>query len=375
MAYSDAANYNRVKSMQAFHVGTIIPWSGGQDTIPKGWLACTGGTLNVSNYPLLYECIGNTYGGTTDSTFGLPALNAKGIVDIFQGHYQFLRSTSATYPSGANNHPMSGLNTAPWSPNTTSTQTTDLYWSQIGGGTLTPGSGGDTGSVATTNHISTMDLVGTRVALSSDLTAVVQNIELVQGNYGTSYNVLGRKLGDAHWRSHEHSISVSGNSPSSYDIVGGVDTSCSSKWGGSPDWCGSGQSVDCRTGNSTQPSRLILTTSTEHLLCGGGNTRNTTESAGNGCTGGDMLAAASGSKKLQSALNQNFRSFSEIIGHDHGSVNVEFTSRLSAQSNFTLNTISPNNVVIDNQGGVNAATIEMSSLTPSIAMLFIIRAY
>ena len=94
MAYADAANYNRFKSMKGLPVGSIVPWAGDLAEIPRGWVACNGNTVQVTRYPLLYDVIGNSYGGTADSTFRLPPLNnsTKAIMDIFPGHFNYLRT-------------------------------------------------------------------------------------------------------------------------------------------------------------------------------------------------------------------------------------------------------------------------------------------
>ena len=49
------------------------------DSTYPGWLECDGRTLNVSDYRALYSVIGNTYGGTVDSTFKLPDYRSKKI--------------------------------------------------------------------------------------------------------------------------------------------------------------------------------------------------------------------------------------------------------------------------------------------------------
>ena len=49
------------------------------DNTYPGWLECDGRTLNVSEYRALYSVIGNTYGGTVDSTFKLPDYRSKKI--------------------------------------------------------------------------------------------------------------------------------------------------------------------------------------------------------------------------------------------------------------------------------------------------------
>ncbi len=368
MAYEDAANYNKIKSMRGFPIGTIVPWSGSTETIPKGWIACNGNTLNVTTYPLLFECIGNTYGGTAGSTFSLPSLNNRAIVDIFRGHYNFLKTSSATY-AATSNHPMGGLSSLPWRPQLDSTQTSDLYWNQIGAGTQTGGAGGDTGSNNNTVHTSTMDLVGVRSTLGAALTASVTGISLTDGTYGTSFNILERKLGDGHWPQHAHGITVTGSQALGHRQTGGQN-SCQTPWTGN---C-FGSSPECPSGQYAIDYRKY-STGQNHFRCGGGSISSTSESSGNGCSGGDTLAGRSGTRLYQSSVNSTAQSFSEIIGHSHGTVNINFTSRLVAQNSFTLNTITVNNVEIDNTAGRDAATINMTSTTPSLAMIFIIRAY
>ena len=107
------ANYNRVKTINAAPVGTILPWcessatSSLDDAIPKGWIVCDGKQLNAADYPLLALTIGNTYGpyretggppigiinsypnfdldgqrtGSID-IFNLPNFNQRALVDI-----------------------------------------------------------------------------------------------------------------------------------------------------------------------------------------------------------------------------------------------------------------------------------------------------
>lgn len=369
MAYADAANYNKLKSMRGFPVGTIIPYSGSTENIPKGWLACTGTNLNVVSYPLLYQCIGNTYGGTAGSTFALPSLSNRAVVDIFQGHYQYLKTTSATYPAGTGNHPMQGLNSEPWSPNLTSTQTSDLYWNQIGQGSTTPGAGGDTGSSNQTSYVSTMDLVGTRGTLSSTLAATVKNISLTEGDYSVGFNILERKLGDGHWPQHSHGLDAPGQQAIGHVVAGGQNQ-CQTPWTGN---C-YGPSPECPNGDYAVEYKKY-NTGQNHFRCGGGTIGTTTEGNGTGCSGGDMLSAQGGQRKFQTSLNQEIALFSDHIGHNHGTINIKFTSKLVAQANFSLNTIVPGTVQIDNTPGVNAATINMSSLTPTVAMIFIIKAF
>ena len=44
------------------------------DFAPRGWVLCDGSTLNISQYPVLFETIGNTFGGDDSTTFKVPDL-------------------------------------------------------------------------------------------------------------------------------------------------------------------------------------------------------------------------------------------------------------------------------------------------------------
>lgn len=61
-------------TLQAF-IGSIITWPSA--TPPTWGLICDGSTKNVSEYPDLYAVVGNTWGGTPDTTFVLPDLRGR----------------------------------------------------------------------------------------------------------------------------------------------------------------------------------------------------------------------------------------------------------------------------------------------------------
>ena len=100
-------NYNRIKAAKASPVGTIMPWTGSTsesalspDSIPKGWIVCNGAQLRAKDYPILAQILGNTYGpvvepgqpfvGITnsypsyqdDDVFNLPLLNQQALIDL-----------------------------------------------------------------------------------------------------------------------------------------------------------------------------------------------------------------------------------------------------------------------------------------------------
>lgn len=45
--------------------------------IPAGWLFCDGTIYNTSEYPALYQAIGNTFGGEYPDTFAIPDLRGR----------------------------------------------------------------------------------------------------------------------------------------------------------------------------------------------------------------------------------------------------------------------------------------------------------
>jgi microcystin-dependent protein len=60
--------------MEAF-IGTILPWP--MNWAPEGWVLCNGQILQVNQYQALYSLIGNVYGGTAPTTFGVPDLRGR----------------------------------------------------------------------------------------------------------------------------------------------------------------------------------------------------------------------------------------------------------------------------------------------------------
>jgi len=61
-------------------IGEIIAFGG--NFVPRGWFACDGSLLPVSQHMDLYSILRNTYGGTPDHTFNLPDLRGRVPVGI-----------------------------------------------------------------------------------------------------------------------------------------------------------------------------------------------------------------------------------------------------------------------------------------------------
>jgi hypothetical protein len=363
MAYADAIKYNKLKSLSGYPVGTIVPWSGTEDTIPVGWKVCNGSYLNITAYPRLFKCIGNTYGGTAGSTFRLPDIVGKGIIDIFRGHYGYLKSTASTY-SNTNNNPMGGLNTAAWTPVTTRGISDDPYWAQIGNA-----DNGNTGS-ATGNPVpSTIDLVGVRNNSIPGLSATVSGLALTPGILQRGYQIMPRKLGDGHIAIHAHTIPTQTGQEISH-TQGSTNLDDIEDFWRSP--CEPQTTFE---NNAKRTDEYRNNVTGDHARPGGGNTSANNEFAGNGFSGGDMLAHVGGQKNFHTSINAEFRTWASIGGHSHGSNTITFTSGLSVRSTSTYTDIVSSDVVIDNSAGLDAGTINATTSCPSVSMIFIIKVF
>jgi microcystin-dependent protein len=67
--------------MSTPYVGEIRMFGG--NFAPVGWAQCQGQLLPISEYEVLFQLIGTTYGGDGQSTFGLPDL--RGRLPVHQG--------------------------------------------------------------------------------------------------------------------------------------------------------------------------------------------------------------------------------------------------------------------------------------------------
>jgi microcystin-dependent protein len=64
-------------------VGQII--AVGFNFAPAGWALCQGQLLPISEYEVLYQLIGTTFGGDGQQTFGLPDLRGRAALGMGQG--------------------------------------------------------------------------------------------------------------------------------------------------------------------------------------------------------------------------------------------------------------------------------------------------
>jgi len=72
--------------MSTPYVGEIRMF--GFNRLPQGWLPCDGSLQSIAQYEVLFNLIGNTYGGDGINTFGMPDL--RGQVPLHQGNGQGL---------------------------------------------------------------------------------------------------------------------------------------------------------------------------------------------------------------------------------------------------------------------------------------------
>jgi microcystin-dependent protein len=74
------------------YVGEIRMFAG--NFAPAGWMFCEGQLLAISEYEILFNLIGTTYGGDGQTTFALPDL--RGRLPVHQGNGFTLAETGGT---------------------------------------------------------------------------------------------------------------------------------------------------------------------------------------------------------------------------------------------------------------------------------------
>lgn len=56
-------------------IGVVTTFAG--ETIPRNWLPCNGQQLQISSYQVLFDVIGNAFGGDGKTNFNLPDLRGR----------------------------------------------------------------------------------------------------------------------------------------------------------------------------------------------------------------------------------------------------------------------------------------------------------
>lgn len=385
MAFADAIKYNRVRSMKGLPIGAIIPWASDQSTIPPGWIVCNGATISNTRYPLLFKIIGNVYGGTAGSTYRLPPLTngSPGIVDIFRGHYVYFKGAEINaLPGNEVNRPTSNSDTFD----------SDRFWSIVG-----RGNNGDTGNTPLADWQSDIDLVGEEISTTVQFQGIYDDITVEDGSYSFTATLAGESLGVEHLPEHSHA------DPS-------TDATSYNRRGNRASWCwGQSQQADCRVnctttpafrvsanpavhvresfgdrpgpgGNRTDLNDNFLDTNNNFVGEGGGGRVQTTNQFGE--TNATVYSGGDGRcrNNMRCGNQVLFTSLSHaetVAGaeHFHGSNTYNLQGRFRVTSPGLRRNIALNTVRINNVPGQNFGVIRAQTATPSLEMLFIIRAY
>ncbi|MBS1914164.1 MAG: phage tail protein [Bacteroidetes bacterium] len=93
--------------------------------VPHGWAVCDGTLLNIADYPDLYQLLSTTYGGDGVTTFALPDLKGRVIVD----------SNAPTLPPGTSGGEAAHTLTVAEMP----AHSHDVGTTNVGGAIATPG--------------------------------------------------------------------------------------------------------------------------------------------------------------------------------------------------------------------------------------------
>jgi hypothetical protein len=378
MAYADSIKYNRIRSMKGLPIGAIVPWSSDQGTIPAGWVVCNGATVPNNRYPLLFKSIGNVYGGTVGSSYRLPPLtnSQKGIVDIFVGHYNYLKNNSGSAHAPESN----SINN-------------DSFWSIIANGD------GNQGSNSQTSWISTIDLVG-RINGSPSFIGVYDNMEVADGEFSYTVTWTDVALGDIHLSAHSHGLDTEettsylrGNlaaREADQNTRGAGGTRCQARGERTSAWRVAANPGDfiatSRGNNPTDLANNFLYTQPDNVATGtggGGGIAFTTQlgftsavvySGGDGRCGGQMNCDG----VLFTSLSNQEGSGQSGFGsspHNHATTTYNLLGRYQALNPGIRTDVSLNTVQINNSSGLNYGTITVDTATPALDMLYIIRAY
>ena len=61
-------------------IGTVSPFIGNSDSVPKNWLFCDGSYISIDAYPDLFRLVGSIYGEVLDGRFKLPDFRGRTLV-------------------------------------------------------------------------------------------------------------------------------------------------------------------------------------------------------------------------------------------------------------------------------------------------------
>jgi microcystin-dependent protein len=353
-----ARHYNRAKSTRSLAIGTILPWSGNITSIPAGWIKCDGSSVSTQDYPILYEVIGNSYGGDTIS-FNTPNVLGKAIADFHPSHQN-----------------ISGIGMP------------DNFKNRIGTNTANTTSG-------TVSNIDLRFLITTQ----NNYSAAVKEISINPPSYTDSVSVIPRLLGDHHMGTHSHPGAISSVGPPGQwaeACQNGTFTNCVL---GCPDDCSNISFYASESnGNPTfEGSSFIIPLDVSESNLGatlGAQVRNPYATGqlaplntpvknfilpGDDCIEQSTFSNTSsqyfGYPVLLNTPETNF--VGRALGHAHDSVDFDITiGSMRAPNTININTISTGNVQPINSANVGIASIRVDDVaTASLSIIYIIRAY
>jgi hypothetical protein len=413
--------YNNTKFNKGYPVGSIVPWTGEQGTIPKGWVPCNGTPVSKETYPMLYRVIGIAYGGTESSTdFNLPNINngSSGILDISKQMHGYLNDLAD--PSIPD--PLPGLNDMHRPDKEVLVD--DVFWEEV-----QEGDGGNRPGTAQTNYVSTIDVVGELTRVQT-LSAIYDQIVFNPGEVFKTLLPSSRKLSDIHWPPHTHGYTVTaegGNNISPFvrhdgEVLdecgtGGSGSTCnieyecadaqrpipgnrqlSSGQGSGRVLIGNQQGMDlintvwrCRTPSSGANQGCPSPAGTNQLgdTWYGGSTvkeRSTGQDSargrgssfnGDGRVMRQCYSARNGNRFTFTSLTpaQSNTSYSEIAAHQHSFLGYTFSSRFyRIISPGLVQDVDTNDLEVNNSTGLNFGRITVNSSTPTLSMIYIIKA-
>jgi microcystin-dependent protein len=127
----------------SYYVGEITMLATPQ--LPAGWMECDGTLLNITDYPILFSVISNTYGGDGTTTFALPDMRGRTLLgvgtlgdDVYllgvPGGEEVVQLTADQIP--AHSHSLNGVDlmgttslvSPPSGPNSFAKPTADKYY-------------------------------------------------------------------------------------------------------------------------------------------------------------------------------------------------------------------------------------------------------
>lgn len=341
--------------MKGMAIGTIIPWSGGIGNIPKGWISCALSSVRVSDYPLLFDIIGYQYGSSADGkSFSLPPSGNRTLSDITQNYLSNVSSTYVDYV-GENN-----LN------------------------------------IDRPNFASLIDIrlnINNQISATEAYIGRITGLNLIGPFVNDNATIADRAVSELHMASHPHDGNYS-----SIQRAGGSMEECQGIAANGFGACGTFGTSDCCENVNyyvcelNNPSPSVNTYYKTSILGGiplGGSGSNENFTVTNVprrvnrnyTASGDDTELISDPYNYATTINSNFVNWlgsgnQTITGHTHSAVDWKINvGSIRVQTSITTDKILPGTVQPDNSANQSICRIEADVQTPSLRVLYIIRAF